>query len=218
MISFSNDADILKYEPVLFGELHLPGQILAMGASGVLSGFVFSASGADFVSAQVREGGVIYLESADGSLDGAFEIVSVDSATQLSVSVIRADSDDDAIAPPGANDISYRISTFEPQSREVAFRLSEYFGISPDNSGSDPGVDDIMDVSVLKSVSAYAVISSVYTMLASSGDNENFWKKSRYYRELFESARNRCRVCIDSGGDGVSDITITGGAIRLTRD
>jgi hypothetical protein len=33
MVSFSNDADILKYESILFGELHLPGQILAAGTS-----------------------------------------------------------------------------------------------------------------------------------------------------------------------------------------
>jgi hypothetical protein len=31
MVSFSSDVDILKYEPVLFGELHLSGQVLAAG-------------------------------------------------------------------------------------------------------------------------------------------------------------------------------------------
>jgi len=36
MVSFSNDADILKYEPVLFGELHLPWQVLAAGTGGTL--------------------------------------------------------------------------------------------------------------------------------------------------------------------------------------
>ncbi len=83
MVNFSNDADILKYEPILFGELHLPGQTLTAGTGGTLSGTTFSVSGADFVSAQVSAGGVAYLQSADGSLDVAFEIVSVDSATQL---------------------------------------------------------------------------------------------------------------------------------------
>ncbi len=51
MISFSHDADILKYEPILFGEFHLPQQVLAMGKGGTLSGTTFTASGADFVSA-----------------------------------------------------------------------------------------------------------------------------------------------------------------------
>ena len=80
MTSFSNDADILKYEPVLFGELHLPWQILSCGTGGLLSGTIFTDTSADFVSAQVAERGAIYLRSADGSLDGTYEIVSVDSA------------------------------------------------------------------------------------------------------------------------------------------
>ena len=38
MVEFSNDADILKYEPALFGELYLAGQVLATGADGVVDG------------------------------------------------------------------------------------------------------------------------------------------------------------------------------------
>lgn len=49
MAVFSNDTDILKYEPILFGELHLPGQVPAAGTGGVLSGTTFTANDADFV-------------------------------------------------------------------------------------------------------------------------------------------------------------------------
>ena len=218
MVKFSNDADILKYEPVLFGELHLPGQVLATGTGGALSGTTFTASGADFVSAQVSAGGVIYLQSADGSLDGAYEIVSVDSQTQLTVSVVRADSDDGAVAPPAATDISYRVSTFGQQASEVAFRLTEYFGIGPGNPAADYDVEDILDTSVLKSASVFAVISGVYAMLASKAEDENFWKKSLYYQKLFEKARERCRLSIDVGSDGVADVTKFGASVRLVRD
>ena len=91
MVSFSNDVDILKYEPILFGELYLPWQVLAAGTGGTLSGTTFTAADADFVNAQVAAGGVIYMQSVDGSLDGAYEIVTVDSPTQLTVSVLRPD-------------------------------------------------------------------------------------------------------------------------------
>jgi hypothetical protein len=107
-IVFSNDADVLKYEPVLFGELHLSSQVLASGTGGVLSGTTFTASGADFVSALVSAGGVVYLQSADSVLDGAFEIVSVDSATQLTVSVLRPDSSGSVVAPVAASSIKLR--------------------------------------------------------------------------------------------------------------
>jgi len=66
MTAFSNDVDILKHEPVLFGELHLPSQILTSGTGAVLSGTTLAAEGADFVAAGIAAGGVIYLRSADG--------------------------------------------------------------------------------------------------------------------------------------------------------
>jgi hypothetical protein len=218
MVNFSNDVDILKYEPVLFGELHLPWQVLATGTGGTLSGTSFTASGANFVSALVTAGQVIYLQSVDGSLDGAYEIISVDSATELTISVIRADSDDVAVAPPAATDISYRISTFGPQASEAGFQLTEYFGIGPGNPASDIDAEDILDTNALKRASVFAVISSVYVMLASRAKDENFWKKSLHYQKLFEKARERCRLSIDIGGDGVADVTKVGASVKLVRD
>ena len=218
MVTFSNDADILKYEPILFGELHLPWQVLAAGTVANLSGITFTAGGADFIAAQVGAGGVIYLQSADGSLDGAYEIISVDSVTQLSISVVRADSTQTAVAPPAATNISYRISTFGPQAAEVGFQLTEYFGIRPGNPASDIDTDDILDTSVLRLASVFAVISSVYAMLADKTRDQNYWNKSLYYQKLFAKARGRCRLSIDVGTDGIADVTKIGAAGRLVRD
>jgi hypothetical protein len=218
MVSFSSDVDILKYEPILFGELHLSGQVLAAGTGGTLSGTTFTASGEDFVSAQVSAGGVVYMHTADGLLDGTYEIVSLDSSTQLSVSVIRSESDDAAIAPPSATGISYRVSTFVPQAGEVGFRLTEHFGIKPGNPASIYDADDVLDTDVLKRASVFGVISSVYAMLASKARDENFWKKSLHYQKLFERAKERCRLSIDAGSDGVADVTRVGAFVRLVRD
>lgn len=218
MAKFSNDVDILKYEPILFGELHLSSQVLAAGTGGTLSGTTLTAGGENFISASVAAGGVIYLQSADGLLDGAFEIVSVDSTTQLTISVVRADSDDEAIAPPASNDISYRVSTFDPQAGEVGFQLTEYFGIRPGNPDSVYSVADVLDTNVLRKASVFAVIASVYAMLASKAEDESYWKKSLYYQKLFEKARERCRLSIDVGYDGVADITKLGASVRLVRD
>ncbi len=218
MISFSNDADILKYEPMLFGELHLPWQVLAAGTDGTLSGTIFSAADANFAGAQVSAGGVAYMRSGDGSLDGVYEIVSVDSATELTVSVIRSDSDDDAIAPPAGDDISYRISTFGPQASEAAFQLTEYFGIRPGNPASDIDVENVLDTQALRRASVFAVISSIYAMLAGKSKDENFWNKSLYYQRLFERARERCRFSVDAGSDGLADVTKSGASGKLVRD
>jgi len=218
MVTFSNDADILKYEPILFGELHLPWQVLAAGTGASLSGTTLTASGADFIAAQVQAGSVVYLQSADGSLDGAYEIISVDSATQLSISVLRASSTDTAVPPPAATDISYRISTFGPQAAEVGFQLTEYFGIRPGNPASDIDADDILDTTVLRLASVFAVISGVYAMLAGKTKDQNYWNKSLYYQKLSAKARGRCRLSIDIGADGIADVTKIGAAGRLVRD
>jgi hypothetical protein len=218
MVKFSSDVDILKYEPILFGELYLPSQVLAKGEDGILNRTSFTADDADFVNASVAAGGVIYLKSEDGLLDGAYEIVSVDSATELTVSIIRTSGDDFSIAPPSATNISYRISTFRPQASELGFQLTEYFGIKPGDPASDIEVKDILDTNALRLASVFAVISGVYAMLASKAENENFWKKSLYYQKLFEKARERCRLCIDIDGDGTADIERAGVSIRLQRD
>jgi len=218
MVSFSSDVDILKYEPILFAELYLPGQVLAAGTGGTLAGTTFTVSDADFVTAQVSVGGAIYLQSADRTLEGTYEIVSVDSATQLTISVVRADSDDQPIAPPAATNVAYRISTFKPQAGEVAFELTEYFGIRPGNPAAVYDVQDVMDIDVLKRASVFAVISSVYAMLASKANDENFWKKSLHYKTLFEKARQRCRLSIDVGSDEIADVTRMGASVRLVRD
>jgi len=218
MTKFSNDVDILKCESVLFGELHLSGQVLASGTGAALGGTMLTATGVDFVAAGVEAGGVIHLKSADGALDGAYEIVSVDSATQLTVSVIRSDAAALAIAPPAANDVSYRVSTFGPQAGDVAFELTEYFGIQPGNPTSEIAVADIVDTEGLRRVSAFAVVSRVYAMWASGAQHECFQQKSLLYGQLAEKARQRCRLSVDLGSDGVADVTRLGGAIRLVRD
>jgi len=214
MVTFSNDADILKYEPALFGELHLPNQIIAAGTGGVLDGIAFTADGADFVSAGVCQGQVIYLRSADGLLDGVYEIISVDSATQLGVSIVRADAEDLAVAPQPAADVFYRICTYKPQAAEVGWQLTKYFGIRQGNFEGN----DILDKGTLRTASVFAVISSIYAMLAGGSEDENFWNKSLHYKRLFEKQREECRLSIDTNSDGVTDVTRFGSSFRLVRE
>jgi hypothetical protein len=218
MINFSTDVDVLKYEPILFGELHLPWQVLVKGTGATLTGTELTAAETDFTGAGITAGDVAYLKSPDGSLDGVYEIVSVDSATQLTVSVVRSDATDAPVAPPAADDVSYRISTLAPQAGEAGFRLTEYFGIQPGDPTSTITAEDILDTEGLRRASTFAVISSVYAMWASRADGETFWQKSLHYKQLSENARQRCHLTADLGTDGVADIKRIGGAIRLQRD
>ncbi len=218
MVRFSSDIDILKREPVLFGELHLPSQVLTQGTGAELSGTTLTDGAGSFTDTGVEVGGVIYLKSADGALDGAYEIVAVNSATELAVSVLRADTADSPVAPPQASDVSYRISTFAAQATEAAFQLTEYFGIQPGNPTSEITTENIVDMEGLRRASVFLVISGVYATWANRIASEGHWRKSLHYRQLFEKARQRCRLSIDLGTDGIADIARLGGAIKLLRD
>ncbi|MFH1615028.1 MAG: hypothetical protein ABIG61_08095 [Planctomycetota bacterium] len=188
---------------------------MAEGQGGSLNGTSFTKTGEDFESAGVQAGGVVYLSSLDG-LDGAYEIISVVSATQLTISVLRADETDSAVSPPQGSDISYRISTFAPQANTVFFQLTEYFGIQPGNPGSTTGPDDIIDISGLRRASVLATIASIYATLANRGTGKKeFWAKSLYYQKLFTEARERCRVVTGIGGS-IDRINV-GGSLRLKR-
>lgn len=218
MTTFSNDADILKYEPVLFGELHLRSQVRASGTGAALSGTTLTAAGADFAAAQIAAGGVIYLKSAEGILDGAYEIVSVDAPTELTVSVVRSGAADPAVDPPAGSDVSYRVCTYEPQAQEAALQLTQYFGIRPGDPAGAIGVEDLLDTEGLRRASVLAVISAVYGTWSSQPDGERFSHKSLCYQQLLEKARQRCHLTVDLGTDGVADVARAGGAIRLIRD
>ncbi len=218
MTNFSNDVDVLKYEPALFGELHLPSQVKAQGTGASLSGTTLTATGANFVAAEIEAGGVVHLRSADGILDGGYEIVSVDSATALTVSVVRADPADPAVAPPLGYDITWRISTFASQAQEAAFELTQYFGIQPGDPTSAIASEDLLGTEGLRRASVLWVIAKAYAMWASRPAGECFWRKSLFYAQLYDKARQRCHVTVDLGGDGVADLGRVGGAVRLMRD
>jgi hypothetical protein len=221
MVRLCSDTDILRYEPALFGELHPANQVLETGQAGELSGATFEAGGADFVSAGIEPGDVIYLRSADGILDGVFEIVTVDSATQLCISVLRGDSECDPIAPSVSgplSDVFYRVSTLGPQIAEVSLRLTEYFGIKPGKADSDYSAEDILDTQEIRQVCAAGVIALAYATLMSSGDEERFKEKVLHYEQLFEKGKERCRIALDANGDGVADSVRFGGCGRLIRE
>ena len=156
---------------------------------------------------------MIYLKSATGTLDGAFEIVSVDSATQLTVSILRGDETAIPIPPPAGTDVTYRISTFTPQANETMLALIQYFGLKPDDSAS------LIEPNELRQASVFAVLASVYATLADNAEtNELFWKKSLHYQTLFERTREILRLSIDTDGDSVADDVKQGGSIRLVRE
>jgi len=217
MTKFSNDIDLLKWEPVLFRDLAPPSQILCEGNDGVLSGTTFTSTGAAFTGQGVTAGQVIYLSDVGQSLDGCYEVVSVNSATQLTVSVLRSPDNDITIAPPAGSGLSYRICTYDPQAEEVAYSLLQYFNLSAVDE-NNVLENTVLNERSLRQASVYAILSAVFAGNACGKKDVNgYWEKSLRYQKLFHRVRSRVKLDIDTNGDELPENYGCGGVIRLRR-
>src|SRR5688572_14197966 len=138
-MNFCNDTDLLYWEPAIFKDAALASQTLISG-TGDLSGTTFTVdAGGSLVTAHVVAGNVVVLT---GTGLGSYPIVSVSSATQLTLSVLY-----DGLYPIGgapvpspvgtAIDIPFTVRTFSPQSRIVSDLLRGAAGVGPGSDQED---------------------------------------------------------------------------------
>jgi hypothetical protein len=200
MLSFSSDVDIAKYEPNVFGTWFLSSQVLSGGTNGIVAGTQFTASGVDFTSAQVAAGGVIYLESADGAIRGAFEIVDVIDSTHLTISVLRTSEEQSAIPIGSVSGLTWRIVTYGPQAYEVLWQVSQKLGLLP-GCASEQSVDDIVTVEPLRQASVFGILAAVFEALYAGVDGQTVLvEKKEHYQWRYEKAVERLTVNVDTDG------------------
>jgi hypothetical protein len=217
-MAFSQDRDLLVFEPRLFAELAWPGQVIASGGDGSLAGSTFTSASADFVSAGVAAGMVLVVRTSPQP--AAVEIVSVDSPLAMTVSALRADPAGDAIPPTiSGDDLAWHIVTFDAQAEAVALELFAHFGLSPADPASPWSADDITQPEALRTLSACGVLAVVLAGAANRGDaSDGLWAKSLHYRSAFERMLPRVRLGLDNAADGAADVIRHVGAARLRRD
>ncbi len=210
MYLFSKDIDLLAAEPSLFIEAYRPCQVISKGANAQLAQTALTAAGANFTTAQVQPGDVIYLTTGDGLIDGCFEIVSVNSATQLTVSILRHDSTLSPIPIGTSSSVLWRICTYRPQAAVVSLQIAGQLGIADET---------ILNPQDLRQASAFGVLSGLFAALSQgTGASDTAWHKHRYYTDLHQKAMVRCRILLDTNADGFPDSQRLGGVITLKRD
>ena len=215
-MQFSDDIDLLKWEPELFGELGWKSQILCQDDDGALQGSTFSSAASNFTTSGIKAGKVICLYDSQGKIDGCYEVVSVNSATELTISVLRAGGNDAVVPPPtdaGAGAITFRICTYSPQAEVAAELLLDYFGIGL----SDSLQQEVVNAADLRLASVFGVLSAVFEGLYDNKDSIVYRDKSQYYRGMYHLVRDRLKLQLDSDNDGVADRTINAGEINIYR-
>lgn len=219
MFGFSRDVDLVRFEPGVFNNWVLSSQVVCSGTTGIVSGTQFATSGADFVASQVAAGHVIWLESTDGAIAGAFEIVSVEDGTHLTVSVLRADGTMAAVPVGGASGLTWRIVSYAVQAYEVLWQMSQRLGLRPGDASAEFDVDDIVNAESLRGASVFGVLAMIFQALYSGLEGQAvLQEKAEHYQWLYDEAMGRVFVKVDTDGDGDGDRVVKAGVICLVRE
>lgn len=218
MNTFSSDVDVMKFEPALFGSWFLSSQVLCGGSNGIAAGTQFTASGVDFTASGVQVGSVIWLQSDDEAIKGAFEVVEVVDAGHLTVSVVRSSGDQAAIPVGSASGLTWRIVSYAPQGYEMLWQISQRLGLSPGAPGAAFTVDDIVNPDALRQASVFGVLAMIFNALYEGLDGQTVLEeKAEQYQWRFDKALERVQVQIDTDGDNDADQTIRPGIVCLVR-
>ncbi|MBL7140766.1 MAG: hypothetical protein ISS74_07640 [Planctomycetes bacterium] len=218
MTNFSTDADLLKWEPALLREIVLDHQCLTRGEDAVCQAFAVTAAEGEFVTRCVRPGHVIHLANAAQGVDGYYEVLSIESETELMAAVVGS-AGDDAVPLPAATGLAFAVQTFDPQHEEARYALLARFGLEAD--AADPSADLadwIAQRRALRRASVALVLAMLYRGQAAGGAGESgLAAKADHYARLYEDEVAKARLVLDRDADGRADDVRTLASHRLRR-
>jgi len=218
-MTYCTDTDLLHWEPNLLHEAAFASQTLLAG-TGDLAGTTFTIDGpvgASLTAAHVTPTQVIVLA---GGTSGSYPIVTVDSATQLTISTLY-----DGLFPLSgsptpspvatAADLGFVIRTFWPQRRVVSDLLLAAAGVDPTREDID---DVVVNVEVLRKPATLGTLQMIYSALAAAAaEPEPIAKRAEMYERLYRRALRNTVVDLDLNGDGEIDVTRPLNVLQLQR-
>jgi len=209
---FATDRDLLILEPTLYRDIAWAGQRRINVTDAVVVGAVLTSATADFIAADIKPGHVALLNAT------ALEVVSRDSATQLTVSLIRDDTADVPLAPPAATAAALVITTFGPQITTIHDQLLRALGIEPADPTATPNQNNITNPQAVAHLESLGALHLVFAAAAALATNQDtLWAKAQNYRDRFVANRNRLAVGVDLDNDGLPDATRRLNTIQFIR-
>jgi hypothetical protein len=160
---------------------------------------------------------VLTVYDAAPSEGNAFEIAAVNSATTLTVSILRADASVPPVAPKMSGGYFF-IRTFGPQIQGVARTLAEKIKRFGDLCRVPADKVAFADPDSLRLATACGALSGIFLARAASAtpDDAN-WLKSERYRQEFARLQTQLRLAADTGPGGCGLQTHTLGNVLLRR-
>lgn len=156
------DRDLLCLEPVVYLHGGVPGQTLATATDGVLTGVTFTSPSSDFLSAGVAPGMVLCVTQSTPAEGSVLEIVEVQSAVALTVSILRESPDSPPVAPLPATGLTFHVRTFAAQISRSAAELAECLRRTEEATESQ--VPTFADSAQLRDAVAHGALADVFVI------------------------------------------------------
>lgn len=215
MKEFCRDKDLLNIEPVIYLGAGPTGQQLAAGYGGMLTATSFASADSNFHASALAAGMVLTIYGDSASEGFAAEIISIDSATELTVSVPRAHESDPPVPPPSAGG-NFLVRTYRPQIAAASALLAEKLRHYCESSGINSA--DFADSMQLRQAAAMGALWSIFTARAqNNSDSDANWAKAQNYAREFARHQLGLRLAVDVDGDGYAEKTRTLGNVTLRR-
>jgi len=216
-MTFCTDTDLLHWEPTLFQDAAFASQTLISGTNATLAGTALTIPSGSFTASHVVPGGVVALT---GGTSGCYPIVTVDAATQLTLSTMYDGlfpvSGGAAVPSPAgsATGLAYAVRTFWPQRQVVAELLLQASGVDPARHTADA----VLNPDALRKPNALGAIQMIYSALAAAAAAPGVYAiRAELYERLYRRALRSARVDLDLDGDGIADVTRALNVLELQR-
>jgi hypothetical protein len=201
-MTFATDVDLLHWEPNLLREAGFASQTLLSGTADLEGTTITLTGGSSLLDSKVQPDHVLYL---GGPVDGSFPIVRVDSATELTLSVMYdalfpGQGDGEAAPAGSATSVPFAIRTFWPQRRITSELLLQAAGLRPEQAHR------ILNPGSLKRACTLGTLHMIYSALsAAAPDASDFSVRADLYERLYRRALRSARVEIDLDSDGSAE-------------
>ncbi len=198
MTSFCTDRDLLALEPTVFLR-GTASQQFASGSDGAFASGVFTSATADFTTMGITPGMILTTSSTIPAEGVCYEILSVDSATTLTASVLRTSEEDPAVPPADATALAWRIRTFAAHIADTSATLGEELR-QRDEINFDAA--DFVPSDQLRRLCAYGTLAAVFLgRCQRASDDDIHWIKAEHYRDEFRRQRTTLTLLADTNGD-----------------
>jgi|GEM_PF-5282678 len=135
----------------------------------------------------------------------ALEVVSVESATSATVSLMRGDVGSSAIPGVGATSQRVEVFGYGPQLGMVHRQVLSMIGLDPDGADFDESV--VTNPGALVRLEALGALHLIYAGAGAPGTGgQKFEQRAQMYKQRFASERERVVALVDLDGDGIAEV------------